>query len=225
MDTLDLGPKYQNVEISTAWSLFRRNGVYMVVGIKGRHKSRQSIKETNDWKNMLVRVSSSRDKVAFAALFNHYAPRLKSLMLRMGTEQAMAEEVVQETMLSVWRKCHLYNPSKASVSTWIFTIARNLRIDRFRKENRPELDPHDPALVVQPDPSADEQLAVKDRYTLVKECLATLPEKQREAVQLAFIEDLSHQQISERLGIPLGTVKSRLRLSFEKLRLILGSWT
>jgi RNA polymerase sigma-70 factor (ECF subfamily) len=171
-----------------------------------------------DFNVLLLNVAGSNDKAALATLFRHFAPRLKSLMLRLGTDFHTAEELAQEAMLSVWRKSQMFDPTRASASTWIFTIARNLRIDRFRNESRPELDPKDPALVREPDLPADDQLAVKDRQVAVRECVAALPEEQREAVHLSFVEGLSHQEISDQLGLPLGTVKSRLRLSFSKLR-------
>ena len=143
-----------------------------------------------DFDVLLLNVAENNDRVAFATLFSHFAPRLSQM----------------------------FDPAKASASTWIFTIARNLRIDRFRNENRPELDPNDPALVREPEPLADDQLAVKDRRAAVREYVATLPEEQRQAVHLSFVEGLSHQEIADRLELPLGTVKSRLRLSFSKLR-------
>ena len=122
------------------------------------------------------------------------------------------------SLLMVWRKSHLFDPTKAGPSTWIFTIARNLRIDRFRKENRPELDPNDPALIPEAEQQADVALETKDREKLVRKCLQSLPEDQREVVRLSYIEGLAHPEIAKRLEIPLGTVKSRLRLSFQKLR-------
>ncbi len=163
-------------------------------------------------------VAREKDKTAFANLFAWYAPRMKSVMLRQGAEHMLADELVQEAMLAVWRKSHLFDPDKSTPSTWIFTIARNLRIDRFRKENRPELDPHDPMLSPASEKPADEAVEEKDRQRLVQDCLATLPSEQREVISLSFMEGLAHSEIAERLDLPLGTVKSRLRLSFEKLR-------
>ncbi len=163
-------------------------------------------------------VAREKDKAAFENLFAWYAPRLKSVMLRQGAEQMLADELVQEAMLAVWRKSHLFDPDKSAPSTWIFTIARNLRIDRFRKENRPELDPHDPMLSPASEKPADETVEEKDRQRLVQDCLATLPSEQRAVISLSFMEGLAHSEIAERLNLPLGTVKSRLRLSFEKLR-------
>ena len=139
-------------------------------------------------------------------------------MMKYGSDGDVAEELAQETMISVWRKSHTFDRSKASASTWIFTIARNLRIDRFRSENRPELDPTDPALVPEPEVPADERIDLKNRQKVIRQCLSNLPTVQREVTELSFIGGLTHQEISEKLGIPLGTVKSRLRLSFEKLR-------
>jgi len=176
---------------------------------------RGSAAEHRGW---LKSIAASQDKSAFAELFEWYAPRVKSVMIRQGADQGLAEELAQETMLSVWRKSHLFDPEKAAPSTWIFTIARNLRIDRFRKENRPELDPNDPSLTPAAERPADDALEDLDRQKLVRESLQALPKEQREAVALSFIEGLSHPEIAERLGLPLGTVKSRLRLSFEKLR-------
>mgnify|MGYP001277807826 CR=1 FL=1 len=172
----------------------------------------------SDHAGLLQAVAANQDTDAFQALFTWYAPRIKSVMRRQGADEVMAEELSQETLLMVWRKSHLFDPAKAGPSTWIFTIARNLRIDRFRKENRPELDPNDPALVPEAEQQADAVLETRDREKLVRKCLESLPEDQREVVRLSFIEGLAHPEISERLGIPLGTVKSRLRLSFQKLR-------
>jgi len=179
--------------------------------------------EKTDMNIMLSGLAENRDKEVFSQLFTHFAPRLKSMLMGTGTDPETAEEVAQEAMISVWRKCGMYDPKKASASTWIFTIARNLRIDRFRKEKRPEFDPNDPSLVPEAEPMADDQLSMNDRQALVKAALQELPGEQREVVTLSFVESLSHQEIADRLNLPLGTVKSRLRLSFEKLRTSLRS--
>ena len=176
-----------------------------------------------NFNNLLVELASSRDKEVFSELFSYFAPRLKSMLMGTGTDPETAEEVAQEAMISVWRKCEMYDPKKASASTWIFTIARNLRIDRFRSEKRPEFDPNDPALTPEAEPLADDQLIVSDRKTLVRNAIEELPEDQKIVVTLSFVEGLSHQEIADRIDLPLGTVKSRLRLSFEKLRTSLRS--
>jgi len=176
-----------------------------------------------DMNAVLKRMAFSRNRDDFSVLFSHFAPRLKSMLLGSGTIAETAEEIAQEAMLSVWRKCEMYDSKKASASTWIFTIARNLRIDRYRKEKRPELDPNDPSLVPAQEIPADEQVDLRDREIIVKSALGDLPEDQRVVVKLSFEKGLSHQEIAEELGLPLGTVKSRLRLSFEKLRVNLRS--
>lgn len=177
--------------------------------------------EDPDLDSLVARIAAANDRAAFADLFRVMAPRVKALMIRLGADHATADELAQETLLAVWRKSHLYRPDKASASTWVFAIARNLRIDRFRKENRPEIDPHDPALVPEPEPTPEERITGLSIQANVRACLHQLPADQRQAVQLSFLEGLSHQAIAERLDVPLGTVKSRLRLSMTKLRQML----
>ena len=175
------------------------------------------------WAELIKKVDTLKDTSAFEELFNHFAPRVKAFLMKSGADPQMAEECSQEVMATVWRKAHLFDPSRASASTWIFTIARNLRIDRFRKEKRPQLDPNDPSLLPEEETPADEQLDIDDRQVVIRNAVNELPDEQREVVALSFIEGLSHQEISDRLDLPLGTVKSRLRLSFEKLRTSLRS--
>ncbi len=171
---------------------------------------------------MIVRVAQRQDRAAFIALFQHYAPRLKSYLRRKGASDAVAEDMAQEAMLSVWRKADRFDPAKAGPGTWIFTIARNLWIDSIRKERRPELDPCDPLLTPEGPENADNVLESEQRDNRVKKALEGLPAKQAEVVHLAFFEDLTHMEVAERLGLPLGTVKSRLRLAFDRLRGTIG---
>ena len=169
----------------------------------------------------LVRaVAENRDRAAFAELFQTFAPRVKAFLLRLGVSNAEAEELTQDVFLSVWRKAHLFNPQRASSSTWIFTIARNVRIDWARRLR-------DPKSLTDPvafHTSADEphtQLTARQTEDAVRTALGDLPPDQLDVIRLSFLEDRSHQDIAEYLGIPLGTVKSRLRLAFAKLRLAL----
>lgn len=171
---------------------------------------------------LMRRVSEHADRDAFEVLFAHFAPRVKAYMLKLGTADALAEELAQETLLTVWRKAGQFDRAKASPSTWIFTIARNLRIDAFRKISRPELDPHDPALVPEAEEAQDDRMNRLQRAQRVREAMKTLNEEQAEAVRLSFFEDLSHSAIAERLDLPLGTVKSRLRLAFGRIRDAIG---
>jgi RNA polymerase sigma factor (sigma-70 family) len=169
---------------------------------------------------LLGRVAAERDRAAFAALFSHFAPRVKAYLLRQGAPASVAEDLAQEALLSLWRKAHLFDPAKASVGTWLFTIARNLRIDAIRREKRPELDPED----FMPDsgPSADEGLVQADDESRLRLALKDLPADQIQVVELSFFADKPHSQIAAELGIPLGTVKSRLRLAMSRLKRALG---
>ena len=159
------------------------------------------------------------DRAAFARLFAYYAPRVKGYLLRLGLEAAQAEEVAQEVMIAVWRKAASFDPRQASASTWIFRIARNRRIDVFRREHRGALDPEDPSFHPQAEAQPDAALERAGREARVRAAMAELPDDQRALVRDAFYEELSHSQIADKTGLPLGTVKSRLRLAFAKLKL------
>lgn len=167
---------------------------------------------------LLVRVASAADRAAFAELYAYFAPRIKGYLMRAGAPADLADDLAQETMLKVWRKARLYDPAKAGAATWIFTIARNLRIDAARRAAKPALDPDEPALLPEAEPAADETLERSERDTRIKAAFETLPSAQHEVVMLHFVEDAAHSEIAEQLGLPLGTVKSRLRLAFSKIR-------
>ncbi len=163
-------------------------------------------------------VAARRDRDAFARLFKHFAPRLKGFGLRRGTDAASSEELAQETMLTVWRKAETFDPSRATVSTWIFTIVRNKRIDLFRREGHPEADLAEAAEKADEGPAADDEVdRVRSSETLRK-ALKVLPVEQLEVLQKAFFEDKSHSVIAAEMGLPLGTVKSRIRLALARLR-------
>jgi RNA polymerase sigma-70 factor (ECF subfamily) len=172
--------------------------------------------------DLLHRVSE-RDSEAFRTLFNLYGPRVKAYMMRQGADAQVAEDLAQETMLTVWRKAALYSGSKGSASTWIFTIARNLRIDRLRREMPfQELpDAHEAEAAADETPP-DEIASQRERQARVRTVLAALPADQREIVVLAYIDGLSHSEIARRVGVPLGTVKSRMRLAYNRIREALG---
>ena len=136
--------------------------------------------------------------------------------MKSGADPQMAEECSQEVMATVWRKAHLFDPSRASASTWIFTIARNKKIDAIRKQNRPEPEQLYPDQDYEPDQESVVELQQEtERLTLA---LGELPEKQRVLVEKAYLGELSHSEIAEITGLPLGTIKSRIRLALEKLR-------
>lgn len=170
----------------------------------------------------LTQVAQQRDRDAFAGLFAYFAPRLKAYMIRSGSDSIQAEEFAQETMLTVWRKADRFDPAQASASTWIFTIARNKRIDAYRRGSRPEFDPQDPLLQPTAETPPDDSVAAGQTATVLRQAVSELPAEQASLLTLAFYEDMAHSEIAERTGLPLGTVKSRLRLAIGKLRNALG---
>jgi len=174
-----------------------------------------------DEKSQLVlAVAQNRDRECFAVLFGHFAPRVKSYFLRLGTSASVAEELAQETLLTVWRKADSFDPAKASAATWIFTIARNLRIDLARRESRPHALADYASEESDAASPADEFLSA-ERDQKVGEALRALPAEQAEVIRLSFFEEKPHPEIASQLGIPLGTVKSRVRLAMTRLRAVL----
>ena len=174
--------------------------------------------ESDLFAELMERIATRGDRAAYATLFDHYAPRVKGYLARLGLEPGRAEDLAQEVMVAVWRKAGSFDRGKATVSTWIFRIARNRRIDLFRRERTAALDPDDPQLSPDALPQPDAGLESSEREVQVAAALADLPVEQRDMVRAAFYEDLTHSEIAERFGLALGTVKSRLRLAFEKLR-------
>jgi RNA polymerase sigma-70 factor (ECF subfamily) len=171
--------------------------------------------------DQIAAIAARADRSAFAALFNHFAPRVKSYLLRLGAAPQQAEELAQETLLTVWRRAASFDPAKAAASTWIFTIARNLRIDAIRRERRADL-AEDPADAPDPEPAPDAALAAVQSGGRIREALAKLPAEQAEVIRLSFFSDKPHSEIAEQLKLPLGTVKSRVRLAMGRLRELLG---
>ncbi|MEO0884001.1 MAG: sigma-70 family RNA polymerase sigma factor [Pseudomonadota bacterium] len=166
----------------------------------------------------LERVARQKSREDFRILFEHFAPRVKSFLLKRGADAVQAEELSQEIMATVWTKANQYDRHQAAVSTWIFRIARNRQIDMLRRERRPQLDPEEPLL--QPTAQDCPEIAIfksEDQAKLRAE-LRQLPNEQRQLLKASFYEGLPHAEIAERFDLPLGTVKSRIRLAFRKLR-------
>ena len=170
------------------------------------------------YESLVEAIAAQRSREAFASLFEHFAPRLKSYLMRLGTDAAAAEEVVQEAMVMVWRKADSFDRRQASASTWIFTIARNKRIDRLRRERRPELDPNDPALVPDPEPQADRSVEALQSRDRILAAMENLPVEQSDLIRMAYFDDKSHAEIAAETDLPLGTVKSRIRLALGRMR-------
>jgi RNA polymerase sigma-70 factor, ECF subfamily len=171
---------------------------------------------------LLLAIAGRRDRAAFVTLFGLYAPRLKAWFRRGGSAAEQAEDLAQETMLLVWRKAGSFDPNRAAATTWIFTIARNQRIDALRRFNRPDPGADDPSMAPVDPISPDAAYDAAERARRLGEALSTLPAEQADVIRLSFFEDRPHAEIERFLGIPLGTVKSRLRLAMTRLRAHLG---
>lgn len=172
------------------------------------------------WITQINAVRDTQDKAAFAELFDYFAPRVKAFLMKSGATPDLAEECTQEVMVTLWNKAHMFDPAKASVSTWIFTIARNRKIDILRKQRRPE--PEDLPWGPESEPDQADALALQQETTKLGQALASLPEKQRDLIQKAYFGELSQSEIAAQTGLPLGTIKSRIRLALDRLRHSMG---
>lgn len=161
-------------------------------------------------------IRDHQDQSAFAEVFQYFAPRVKAFLMRSGADATLAEECTQEVMATLWHKAHLFDPSRASVATWVFTIARNRKIDALRKQRRPE--PEDLEWGPEEEPDQEDVLSLQQESEQLGRAIAALPAKQRELIEKAYFGDLSHSEIAEQTGLPLGTIKSRIRLALDRLR-------
>ena len=168
-------------------------------------------------------VGRSQDRSAFEKLFVHFGPRLRRYMAQLGADAATAEDLAQEALVQVWRKASTYDPTRAAASSWIFAVARNLRIDRLRRRPHHEIDLDNAPERQCEDADGHERAQARVDAERLAALVQTLPADQVEVVRLSFYEGLSHAEIGARLGLPLGTVKSRLRLAFGKLRQAFGA--
>lgn len=168
------------------------------------------------WVSEMVRIRDHSDKTAFAALYGHFAPRVKGFLIKSGSDASLAEECAQEVMATVWHKAHMFDPARASVATWIFTIARNRKIDALRKQRRPE--PEDLPWGPEADPDQADVMALQQDVEILGRAMADLPAPQRDLINKAYFGDLTHSEIAAETGLPLGTIKSRIRLALDRLR-------
>jgi len=177
-----------------------------------------STNDTRDaeWARCIARICSEQDETAFVVLFEHFAPRVKGFLMKSGATDTLAEDCAQDVMATVWQKAHQFDPTRASVATWIFTIARNRKIDMLRRQRRPE--PDDLPWGPEEEPDQADILVLQQESERLAEALKALPDKQRVLVERAYFGDLSHGEIAAETGLPLGTIKSRIRLALERLR-------
>jgi len=165
---------------------------------------------------LIVAIALTKDRALYAELFRRFAPKIKAFVMGQGLAAQEAEELSQEAMLKVWRKAEGFDPTKATASTWIYTIARNLRIDMARKAARKRELPDD--LWVNHERPVDELMGLAQSADTLKSLMVGLPPEQKEVLTLSFYEDMSHSDVAKALNLPLGTVKSRLRLALGRLR-------
>lgn len=170
---------------------------------------------------LLNRIAQNRDRQAFREIFTNYGPKVKGLLIRQGADPQTAEELAQETLLTVWKKAHLYANQKGSVATWIFTIARNLRIDRLRSETIWGNMDYEMVEQVCDDKLQDEQVEEGQRKNKLLTALKQISKDQYDVLSLSYLNGMSHSEIAEKLDLPLGTVKSRMRLAYGKIRELL----
>jgi RNA polymerase sigma-70 factor (ECF subfamily) len=169
-----------------------------------------------EWVAQVLRIRDAQDKAAFAELFRHFAPRVKAFLIKSGSNPSQAEECTQEVMATLWHKAYLFDPSRASVATWVYTIARNRRIDLLRKERRPE--PEDLTWGPEAEPEQADIVSLQQETAHLRKALKALPQAQRDLIEKAYFGDLSHREIAAQTGLPLGTIKSRIRLALDRLR-------
>ena len=192
-------------------------GPARTVSEKGRDRVTVVADASNEeWVVLMERVRDHKDLSAFSRLFRHFAPRVKAFLMKSGASEALAEECTQEVMATLWTKAHMFDPSRASVSTWIFTIARNRKIDALRRIRRPE--PEDLPWGPEAEPDQADVISLQQETEKLARAISELPEKQRELIERAYFGDLTHSEIAEETGLPLGTIKSRIRLALERLR-------
>jgi RNA polymerase sigma-70 factor (ECF subfamily) len=169
--------------------------------------------------DLIQAIAERQDRTAFASLFRHYGPRVKAFLMRGGSDPETAQEVAQEAMIMVWRKAASFDRTRAAAATWIYTIARNKRIDHLRRTGRPPIETEDWLTIFSPEEEdADKSVLAGQTYTRMKELLSGLSAEQLVVIQKAFFEDKTHTAIAEELRLPLGTVKSRIRLALGRLR-------
>ncbi len=205
IETVDISSKLQAIT-------YRQDKVFSVLKPAAKDK---------ELTFLIGRIASFKDKTAFSELFKLVGPRIKGYLMKLGSSDVAAEDILQEVMLTVWRKSETFDRSKAAVSTWLFTIARNKRIDMLRKEIRPQLDPLDPMLSPNQEAAADDIYGSNQEAIKISKAIEQLPTDQAVLIKMTYYEDKSHSIISDELKMPLGTVKSRIRLASTRLRKLL----
>jgi RNA polymerase sigma-70 factor, ECF subfamily len=213
----------ERAALSLTTSVFMAD-THFVFLAKGRPMDETSMLSNISHDQLVSMVAHNKDRTAFKILFEYYAPRLKSYLLNFKIADQKAEDLAQEVMLTLWQKAEKFDPDKAKISTWLFRVARNKYIDQFRKQKYPEVNADDHvALMVAPE-KTDQNLEEQQVSDRIQKAMKTLKEEQRKVIELSFYKELSHSQIAEETGLPLGTVKSKIRMAFQTLRKELGDY-
>ena len=174
--------------------------------------------DENDLGTYLKEIGENQDRIAFSNIFKYFAPRLKSFFVKLGCSETQAEEIIQEVMIAVWTKSSTYDRSKSSVSTWIYTIAKNKRIDKIRKEKKHSSVESDECLEIPVPSKQEEQMLTIEVTKKIHHSLKFLPKEQADLLRLSYFYEMTHSDIAKDLSLPLGTVKSRIRLALSKMK-------
>jgi RNA polymerase sigma-70 factor, ECF subfamily len=213
----------ENAVLSLAKPLYSTD-THSIFLTKGKLMDQKSSSSNISHEELVILVAQSKDKDAFQLLFSYFAPRLKSYLKNFKISDQKAEGLVQDVMLTLWQKADKFDPAKAKISTWLFRIARNKYIDQVRKQKYPELNVDDHSASMVAPEKTDQALEEKQSSFLIKRAMEKLKKNQRDVIKLSFFNELSHSQIAEETGLPLGTIKSRIRMAFQALRKELGDY-
>ncbi|WP_421862481.1 sigma-70 family RNA polymerase sigma factor [Motiliproteus sp.] len=186
-------------------------------------KPMDGIETQQDWSKVLNRIAAERDRQQFSALYDHFAPLLKSYLIGRGAGAAIAEEILQETLLQVWHRAHQFNAERGNAATWIYRVARNKYYDHLRHQRLADRPPPEPdAMALDGATQTERELESELDGQLLSNTLQQLPSRQAQVLYMSYYQGKSHAEIAQSMEIPLGSVKSTLRLAFEKLRSCLG---
>ena len=174
----------------------------------------------SELKDLMVKITVNRDEIAFSNLFDFLAPKIKAYYLQNGLISENAEELTQEVMSIIWSKSDKFNPSKSALTTWVYTIARNKKIDFLRKNSKIKYNDDDirEFLYEKNETDTIEENEIEDQVSKIN---SQLDINQKKIIKMNFFENKSHKKIAEELEIPLGTVKSRIRHILIKMQRLL----
>ena len=175
--------------------------------------------EKNNLNQLMIKISEDRDEIAFSKIFDFLAPKINAYFIQNGLIKDNAEELTQDVMSAIWTKSHLYTPAKSSLPTWVFTIARNKKVDFYRKNTKSNILEEDIRDFLYD--NEDDEINQMDIKEQVNKISSELDDSQKKIIKMNFYENKSHKKIAEELEIPLGTVKSRIRHTLIKMQKLL----